>query len=269
MATETLILDTASAELATFFADHAPASGGALLGPRSINAISHFVPDHYADACATSYTSSDELVLMVNELETSESVELKGIAHSHRGSLNRPPDLDWQAADGALAASPHLPRYLIPSITLRAGCAFKSSELDLLNDPGALGSPEGDMVSSFTARLRAHSGVTIEPTRLRIHHVGSSLAAAAELLAASRISSPRPVDYAGTPLLAADLTAEDGDEWDFMFPWTSLFAPMIFRDGELLTVDWDFEIPKQERLASALERRLKRDHTGLPRGIHD
>ena len=264
MSTDALILDTALADLASFLGSHEPERGGALLGPRSINAISHFIPDHDAPSFATSYTSSDELAREVNALEASEPVELKGIAHSHPGGLDRPSELDRQAAFESLAANPNLPRYLMPIITLGTGPAAKANELDLLAPAGELGPMATGLVSSFVAyRERGGSSAALEPARMRIQPVGSSLAAAAELLDATRVGFPRTVDYTGTPMLAADLTAADGSEWDFMFPWSPLFAPMIFRDGEVITVEWDFDSPREERLAASLEQHLRRERKGL------
>ena len=264
MTSDALILDTALAELATFLGSHEPERGGALLGPRSINAISHFVPDYYAPSYATSYTSSNELVREVNALEAAEPIELKGIAHSHPGGLDRPSELDRQAAFESLAANPNLPRYLMPIITLGTGPAVQPNELDLLWPTGDLDPVAAGLVSSFAAyRERGGSNVGLAPTQMRIQPVGSSLAAAAELLDASRIGFPRAVEYSGTPMLAANLTAVNGDEWDFMFPWSPLFAPMIFRDGEVITVDWDFDSPREERLASSLEQHLQRERKGL------
>lgn len=85
-----------------------PERGGALLGPPGLDIVSTFVADRSANATQATYSSTLELNRVVRNLELSESLEFKGIVHSHPGQFDRPSGQDMAEFTKSLRINRHL-----------------------------------------------------------------------------------------------------------------------------------------------------------------
>jgi proteasome lid subunit RPN8/RPN11 len=112
-----LITDIVIEQLWEGIGAHAPERGGALLGPPNATMISEFVPDPQALVSRASYLPSHDLVQRVQDRERERGLELKGVAHSHPGSLDVPSGPDRYAFGKGLELNPHMATFVAPIIT--------------------------------------------------------------------------------------------------------------------------------------------------------
>ena len=85
--------DGVKGEIASAIGDHAPERGGALLGPRNSNLITHVIYDEDAETTSTTYRPSARLTDLVQKVEREEPVRYCGIVHSHPGDFDRPSEI--------------------------------------------------------------------------------------------------------------------------------------------------------------------------------
>ncbi len=111
--------DGVMGEIAAAIGDHAPERGGALLGPRNSNLITHFIYDADAETTSTTYRPSARLTDLVQKVEREEPVRLVGMAHSHPATTDRPSGPDLLAFASALKANTRLDCLVAPIITGR------------------------------------------------------------------------------------------------------------------------------------------------------
>lgn len=224
-----------------------PERGGALLGPPGRPTVTRFEPDPDAECTAASYVPSRELALRVKQVERDQGLELKGLVHSHPGTVDVPSEQDARELAVGLAQNPHLASYLAPLVT-RA------------ERPGPLGAHELALPSgkiSFHAALRLRGGGTrVAPARAREVPLLRDLEAAAAALGA-----PAPEvllsDGGAGPLLAGRLALHGGGELLLLaaepYPDVPPLALLTER-GETtqLPLDWRLEAHGAARLVGAL-----------------
>lgn len=115
-------------------AAHAPERGGAVLGPKSTNLISHFIYDEQAETTGCTYKTSPWLIDQINNIETGLGLQFKGIVHSHPGGFDRPSGGDRRSFQENLDCNPQMSVFVAPIITMSAAKARKPHEISLGKD---------------------------------------------------------------------------------------------------------------------------------------
>ena len=111
--------DGVKGEIASAIGDHAPERGGALLGPRYSNLITHFIYDADAETTSSTYRPSARLTELVQKVEREEPVRYCGIVHSHPGDFDRLSGPDLTASANALRGNLRLDSFFVPIVTQR------------------------------------------------------------------------------------------------------------------------------------------------------
>ena len=126
------IAQSVVSEIARTIGSVRPEQGGALLGPPQKPVITRFVFDRSAKVSGASYSPSRWLSREVQRLERDAKVELKGIVHSHPGSMDHPSGQDEYELNVGLELNPHLRAYAAPIVTLhRRETALGAHEIPL------------------------------------------------------------------------------------------------------------------------------------------
>lgn len=113
-----VVTDVVLDDIERFVAAHAPERGGALLGPVGQPVISTFLYDAAARTSGSTFSPSAELQRQVSAIEsTDETLELKGMVHSHPGAMNHPSSGDQLAYEDSLRGAPWLGQFVCPIVT--------------------------------------------------------------------------------------------------------------------------------------------------------
>jgi proteasome lid subunit RPN8/RPN11 len=116
-----VLTDTVERDIVSFIGEHPAERGGALLGPRTSNLVSHFIYDEAAATTSVSYTPSRSLNEAVRTAEKEMGLVLKGIVHSHPGTYDELSGGDLSTIARHLEANPHLPSFFAPIVNRRSG----------------------------------------------------------------------------------------------------------------------------------------------------
>lgn len=251
---EVIFHDSVIEQIDTFIAAFRPERGGILLGPIGIPVVSQFIADPGAVATNVTYTPSQQVGRQAAEAERKGGVEVKGIIHSHPGLMDHPSAGDHQSFANWMARMPWLPFLVTPIVTVgtyaRGGAPHK---VTLSN---------GEM-SVFVAENRAGNAIHQTTAEPRILNITGAVADIAEALNATPSNaSVVYVKVEGHPFASTSLTGQDGKTITVLLPYTfPLHAPMILTpptragdtDTVALSLAWDLNIPKDERLVRALD----------------
>lgn len=250
---EVIFHDNVIEQIDAAIAAFRPERGGILLGPIGVPVVSLFIADPDAAATNVTYTPSHQVGLQVAEAERAGAVEVKGIIHSHPGSMDHPSLGDHRSFGNWMARMPWIPFLITPIVTVgqhaRGGAPHK---VTLTN---------GEM-SVFVAESRPGSAIHQSTATPRILDITGAVATIAEALEA--IPSGQPVVYVpveGHPFASTSLARPDGKPITVLLPSTfPLHAPIILApppepgdtDAVALPLAWDLNVPDGERLVQAL-----------------
>lgn len=113
-----VVTDAVVEDIERLVASHAPERGGALVGPVGQPVVSAFLLDDRATTSGTTFRPSTQLQRRVSEVESGdETLELKGILHSHPGAMNHPSSGDLVAYEDSLRGAPWLGQFICPIVT--------------------------------------------------------------------------------------------------------------------------------------------------------
>ncbi len=141
-------------------ASHAPERGGALLGPRHTNLVSHFIFDPQAQTTAASYSPSKQLIERVKDEERTTGLSFKGIVHSHPNGMDQPSQADLFAFASNMNANPCMGSFIAPIIS--TGKARAEHELGLGNGKKL------SLFEAFRSKTGWQSRATIEETQISV-----------------------------------------------------------------------------------------------------
>lgn len=264
---EVVFHDSVIEQIDSLIAAFRPERGGILLGPIGIPVVSKFIADPDAAATNVTYTPSRQVGITVSEVESSSNVEVKGIIHSHPGSMDHPSSGDHQSYANWMARMPWIPFLITPIVTV-GGYARGGA-------PHKIGLSNGEM-SVFVAEGRANNAVQLFTVTPRVLKITSAIANIAEALNATLSDAPVvyiPID--GHPFASTSLKGSDGEPITVLLPYTfPLQAPMILvsrsRASEsvaaALPLAWDLNVPDDERLVRALAP-FRSSSAGNTRGL--
>lgn len=248
-------------------AAHAPERGGGLLGPIGLPVITAFVPDPAAAATSATFRTSPGFQQTLHRIESANpNLELKGIVHSHPGTMSHPSAGDSLAFADSLRLAPWLGRFVNPIVTSENRKA-KPHEIRL---------PSG-MMAVYVSELRTGGKVDIQPAQVQVLPVGRDTDRLAAMLGAT--ASPIvTVDIDGVVYISV-VIGLTGLELKLLFaPMYPFQAPIVLAErtgtlgqqaaallrrftpslspGEIvpMAIDWDLAVPEELRLEHALTR---------------
>lgn len=241
------ILDTATDMIARLIAAHPPEQGGALLGVIGEPFVTKMIPDEHARTTGSSYQPSRELAAQVKEAELAESLEFKGLVHSHPGTLDRPSGQDERELQVGLDLNPHMPFYLVPIVTT-------------VPPPEPLAGHElacGSGKISFFAAYRAQGGVQVRRIAVRGVPMQQDMETVCAAFGGTSAPEVFVTNVEGVEMVAARLQM---DGLELMVLASDLYPavpPLFLVTGEAGTTEqvqapWLLALPPAERLLAAV-----------------
>lgn len=241
-----------------------PERGGILLGPIGVPVVSEVLPDPDAATTGSTYSPSRQVGEKVAEA-TKGNIEVKGIIHSHPGSMDYPSSGDQRSFGNWMQRMPWMPFLVAPIVTIgaqsRRGARHK---LPLTNGE----------ISVFIAEKRINNQIAVIEAMPRILPLARVVAEVRAFYNAQPSSSPIayvPVD--GHPYASTTLTTPEGRPISLMVPYTYPVQPPLIlapagkrrlfaRTSEetvAVPLTWDMNTPEEQRLNHALEGLSGRD----------
>lgn len=243
----------------TAIAAYQPERGGILLGPIGVPVVSEFIPDPDAATTGSTYSPSQQVNAKVTKAAQG-NIEVKGIVHSHPGSMDHPSSGDHRSFGNWMQRMPWIPFLITPIVTVgqyRRG----SSRHKIALTNGEL--------SVFIAEKRVNNQIAVMEAMPRVLPLAQVVA---EVSAAYKAApSNAPVNYVpieGHPYASTTLTAPDGRPISVMVPYAyPLQPPLILAPSEkrhrftrtpaetvAVPLTWDMNLSEEQRLAQALQR---------------
>jgi proteasome lid subunit RPN8/RPN11 len=252
-----IFTDRAIAQIAESVGNHPAERGGALLGPRGYDVVTEFIFDTDGSVTGSSYVPSVNLTKRVNVEEQSQSVELKGIVHSHPGSLDRPSSQDHQSIANLLRANPRMGLALTPVVTRTRSSPDRGHVMDL----GA------SYMNVFVASLLRDGGLDLATEPAVEIRLGKDLQAALSRVGRGVQCTPTSLgEWEGTTVLMAEGAINNRSYMaisSFSYP---LVPPVLLRTSERggteqVPVAW----PLGSTAAANLERAIRGSISRPPR----
>ena len=219
----------------------APESGGAIMGLRGRNVLTHFLFDEHADTSGASYIPSRSLEAAVRDLEQQRAgaIEFKGILHSHPSGMNRPSATDVASLSDYLEENPHLETMTAIICTFASGAASESLDEHEL-------SVRSLRFSFFTVRPDSE-----RPGRLRPLPIGEAgLVTAMNDHGFGQATEYAAVLVEGAPMLQCSFVDDHGRRRVVLVADTYPATPPVLLDGDGRSATsgrWNLNSPPNER----------------------
>lgn len=244
-----------------FIASHAPERGGILLGPVGLPVVSEFIPDPQAATTGTTYSPSAQVGIDVEAATQDGQLEVKGIVHSHPGSMDHPSGGDQISFSNWMSRMPWMPFLIAPIVTVGRSRGRGDHKISL---------PHGEL-SVFVAEKRTSDRVALleaNPRVLRLERTLAEVGAAFDATPVDRRVVYVPLE--GHLYAAASLTDSRGELVTLLLPYTYPIQPPVIlaptkRRGLLnratksaaVPLIWDLSVTEDHRLSNALQLRAR------------
>ncbi len=239
---------------------HAPERGGALLGPPGQTLVTQFIFDAEAETTTATYAPSPGLTEQIRDQEVATQCELKGIVHTHPGTLDRPSGPDESAVAGGLALNPHLGSYMCPILNSH-GSSLGAARPSVADHQTAL---QRGKASWFVGVRRRGGGLIINEARCRIVPITADSWRVADYLGIDPPTDVGIVEIEGRLLFGRQFFLGRDAELTLLFsPEYPLQPPIAMLGGhsestEQLQLTWPLAEDEETRLLKAIEAHVHR-----------